>query len=51
MNGYFCILHTIKFVEYYNKIDLAKKMAGNFTDLKINCPKIVARFFFFFFHY
>ena len=39
-------MDTIKFVDYYRKIDLAKTMDAKMNDLQINCPKKVERSFF-----
>ena len=44
-NSYFYILLKVKFVDYYRKIDLAKKMNGSINGMQINCPKTVAKFF------
>ena len=40
-------LFTIKFVDYYRKIDLAKTINGSINGMQINCPKAVERSFFF----
>ena len=41
-------MYTIKFVDYYRKIDLAKTMDAKMNGLQVNCPKAVAWSFFLF---